>query len=440
MTVANGNQIFIGYSQSNIFGVHRDPEYYIAAESFSFTPEIGEIERELLVPGQHHESIELLKGSYSCSGSIVFDLHAQEGIHLMKGVLGSITSTLLGSSVYKHNFLGDDSIPMSNGFSFLADLDLKTYLFSGVLITSAEISIELDNPAKITFNWIAKKWERSDDGTAGTSQGQNAISTPVTIVASTSDQIKLDIDGGGAVEVTIAAGTYTSSELETAINTAIKATSGLLDSDDVAEVACRIDSSDKVNFYTADKGTGASVAWTAGTNDAGALLGRGTPVESAGASSNATPSFSSVQPFIGHQIKIEQDGSSICVGKLTLSIDAGIIGRKCLGHKFIKTPVFEKRRLINLSFEKDYEDENAISAWENNSNVDIKIEGRTGTVAGGSYNYDLDVFLKRVRILNAPVPAPALGVLKQTVTAKAYKYDATYNDIRFDVQNLLTSI
>lgn len=437
---ARGNKVFVGYSQNQVLGVHRDPQFYVAAESFAFTPEITEIQRELLIPGQHHESIELLKGNYNCSGSLVMDLHAQEGIHFLKGILGDVTSTLLGSGVYDHKFLGDDDIPMPAGFSFLVDLDLKTYFFSGVIVTSIEIGGEIDNPAKCTINWIAKKWERADAGTMGTSQSQNAISAPVTLVASTSDQITLNVDAVGAIEVTIAAGTYTAPELEAAVNVAIKATAGLLDTDSVPEVACFIDSNDKVNFYTADKGTTSTVAWTAGTNDAGVLLGRGTPVEVAGTSTNATPSFSQVQPFIGHQIKIKQDDVEICADKITVTIDGGLMGRRCLGHKFITAAQFEKKRLISVSFEKDYEDENAIVAWEENSNVDIKLEARSNTLAGGTYNYDLDLFLKRVRILNSPVPVPSLGVIKQTVTGQAYKHDADYNDIRVNVQNLLTEI
>lgn len=440
MTQAQGNKVFVGYSQSGILGVHRDPAFYVAAESFAFTPEITEINRELLVPGQAHESIELLKGMYKCSGSLVFDLHAQEGIHFLKGIFPAITSSLLGSGVYDHQFLGSNDVPMAEGFSLTCEMDLKVYYFSGVIVTSVEISGEIDNPSKITVNWIAKKWEKSD-GTAGTSQGETAVSLPVTLVASTSDQINLDIDSAGAVEVTIAAGTYnTAAELQAAINTALKGTVGLMDVDDVSEVACFVDSADKVNFYTADKGATASIAWTAGGNDAGTLLCRGVPVEAAGDAGIVAPSFSTVQPFIGHQIKVLQDGAEICAEKTTVTIDAGLIGKNCLGHKFFKEPILEKKRLVNVTIEKDYQDEAAVDAWEANSNVEVEIQMDTNTIAGGMYNYTLKIYLKRVKILNAPTPVPALGVIKQTINGQAYKHDTDYLDCRVDVQNLLTEI
>jgi len=442
MTMQRGSQVFVGYSQNGILGVHRDPTHYVACESFAYNVEPIEIDREIFIPGQHHESIERLIAGFNYSGNMVFDLHPAEGIHFMKGVLGEITTTeLTGAGAIEHQFLGGDTVPMPNGFSFTVEMDRKVYLFSGVVVTSIEKVSEADGVVKCTVNWIAKLLDISSDGTSGTSIGQNAMSFTVTLVVDTSDQIKLNIDSGGAVEITIAAGAYTTAAaLEAAINTAIEGTSGLLDSDGNPEVACYIDSDNKCHFYTADKGSGAEVAWTAGTNDASTLLGMGTPVEAAGSDTIASPSYSSIAPFKAHQLSVLYAGSEIYVDKFTILIDAGIIGKRYHGHKYMRRPQLEKKRMITGSYEKDYEDETEITAAVANSNVELKGQYRTGIVAAGGVNYDADEWLKRVRITGAPHPQPIHGTLRQVVTFKAYKEDATYNDYRFDVINLLSSI
>lgn len=442
MSTQRGSQIFVGYAQSGLLGVHRDPTHYVACESFDFTPEAIEIERELLTPGQYHESVEHQICGFNYSGNMTFDFHPAEGIHLLKGALSNITSTeLTGAGVYEHQFLGSDDIPMPKGFSFTLEMDRKVFLFSGVVVTTVEKTVELDGAAKMTVNWVAKLLDISSDGTSGTSQGQNAMSFTVTLVADTSDQIKLAIDGGSAVEVTIAAGAYTTAALlEAAVNTAIEGTTGLLDSDGNPEVACYVDSNDKINFYTADKGSGSEVTWTAGTNDANTLLGYGTPVEAAGSDTIGTPTYSTVDPYKACQISLLYEGSEIYIDKLSITIDVGVIGKRYLGHKYMRRPQFEKKRVITGTYEKDYENEDEITAWAANSDVALKVQYRTGIVAAGGVEYDADEWLQLVKITNAPHPKPTQGTIRQVATFKAYKKDAIYLDYRVDIINLLSSI
>jgi len=448
MTIGRSSQGSFGYVKSGLMGVHRDPTKWIALkEAPSFTPEIVQIDTRLFTPGAYHQSLERLQGMFNCSGSFVMSLHPSEGIEFLKGVLGTVTSTELtgaGSGIYEHEFVGGDTVPMTEGFSLTIDYDLKTTYVSGAVVTSIELGAEVNGEVLATVNWIGKKWETGADGTSGTSQGQNAVSLPVTFEVGVSDDFKLAIDGGAAVECTITAGAYsTAATLEAAINAAIKANATLKDSEGEPEVACYVDSANKVNFYTADKGVGASVAWTAGTHSATTLLGMGTPVEAAGTATLATPTYSAVQPYCATHLTVLQDSAAICVNSCKISIDAKLAARNCLGKKYLSEVKLDGKREVSLSFTKEYEDETQVDEWKANTDVAYEINLRTGTeiVAASGINYDADIFLKKCLINNSPTPVfNGAGSITQEITAVSFYYDATYKDIKIDVNNTLSSI
>lgn len=448
MTVSRGSQGSFGYVQSGILGVHRDQTKWVALkEPPTIEPDITQIDTRTFTPGTYHQSIERLQGMFKWSGSFVMVFHPEEGIEFLKGIFPTITSTELtgaGSGIYSHNFLPSDSIPMTAGFSLTVNEDSKVKYISGAIVTTLEIGAEIDGEVTATVNWIAKKVETASAGTSGTSQGENAVSFSATIVADTSDDFKLAIDGGTAYECTIASGVYTTAAtLEAAINAAIVAQSSLNDADGVPEVACYIDSNSKVNFYTADKGTAASVAWTAGSNDANTILGYGTPVESAGAAALATATYSSVAPFTAVDIQISQDSTDICISSFTATFDMQLGPKNCLGHKYMKAVNIEGKRNFELTFAKDYENETQYDAWLANSDVEFKAELRTGTaiVALSGVNYDADMWFKKCRITNSPEPAfNGSGAMTQEVTATIFYEDATYSDASIDVNNTISSI
>lgn len=448
MTVARSFQGSFGYAQSGLLGVHRDANKWIGLnEPPTYDNQITQIDARLFTPGAYHQSIERLQGMYTVTGSFIMPLHPSEGVEFLKGVLSGVTSTELtgaGSGIYEHEFIGENTIPMEKGFSFTIDADLQVKYISGAVITMIEMGAEVNGTVLATVTWIAKKLETAAAGTSGTSQAENALSFTVTIVADTSDDFKLAIDGGAAYECSIAAGAYTTaSALEAAINTAIAAQTDLQDSDGLSEVACYIDSADKVNFYTADKGTGAEITWTAGTNDAGTLLGYGTPVEAAGSASLPSESYSSVQPFAATDLVVKQDSTEICLESFTLTIDAKLIPRNCLGSKYMSAPKLDGKREVTISFTKDYEDETQIAAWAANTDVEFEGNFRTGTeiVAASGVEYDADLYLKKCRINNTPEPAfNAAGSMTQEVAATSFYEDATYVDCKFDVNNTMSSI
>jgi hypothetical protein len=448
MTIGRSTQGSFGYVKSGLSGVHRDPTKWIALkEDPTFTPEIVQIDSRLFTPGAYHQSIERLQGMFNCSGSFVMALHPAEGIEFVKGVLGSVTSSQLtgaGSGIYEHEFVGVDTVPMAEGFSLTVDYDLKVTYISGVIVTSVELGAEINGEVLATVNWIGRKWETAAAGTAGTSQGQNAVSLPVTFVVGVSDDFKLAIDGGTAYECTITAGAYaTAATLEAAINTAIKAQTSLRDTDGLPEVACFVDSSNKVNFYTADKGIAASVAWTAGTHTASTLMGMGTPVEAAGTAAITTPSYSSVQPFCATQLSVSQDSISMCASSCKVLIDAKLVARNCLGAKYMSEAKIDGKREITLTLTKEYEDETQVTAWVANSDVAFELTLRTNTeiVAASGINYDADLYFKKCRINNTPQPTfNAQGAITQEISATSFYYDSTYKDCKFDINNTMSSI
>jgi len=448
MTVKRGFEGSFGYSQSGLSGVHRDQTKWIQLkEPPVTTPDIAEINTRLFGPGAYHRITERLQGMFTVTGSFVMALHPTEGIEFLKGLLPSVTSTELtgaGSGIYEHEFVNTDAIPMTEGFSLTIYEDSITQYISGAVVTTIEIGAEINGEVLATVNWVGRKWERAAAGTSGTSQGQSAISFTATLVADTSDQIKLAIDGGTAVEVTITAGAYTTAALlEAAVNTAINGTSGLLDDDGLPEVACYIDSDSKINFYSTDKGTGAEITWTAGSNDANTVLGYGTPVEAAGAAALTTPSYSSVQPYISTQLSTLQDSTAICIESITVTMDAKVGPRNCLGSKYIKGPVLEGKPEITIAFTKMYENESQYTPWLNKTAVDFELNFRTLTaiVAASGVNYDADFYLKNALINNTSAPIfEGQGAMKQEVTATVFYEDATYRNAKFDLNNAMSNM
>lgn len=448
MTIGRSSQGSFGYAQSGLLGVHRDSTKWIALnEPPTYDKQITQIDARLFTPGAYHRSIERMQGIFTVTGSFVMALHPSEGIEFLKGVLSDVTSTELtgaGSGISEHEFIGENTIPMTKGFSITEDMDLKAKYISGAVVTMIEMGAEVNGVVLATVSYIAKKLETAVAGTSGTSKGGTAISFPATIVLDTSDQIKLAINGGAAVEVTITAGAYsTAAALEAAVNTAILGTSGLEDSDGEPGVACYIDSDDKINFYSADKGTGAEITWTAGTNDANTILGYGTPVEAAGTDSLPSESYSSVKPFTATDLTILQDSTEICAESFTLTIDAKIVPRNCFGSKYMKEPKLDGKREVTIAFKKDYEDETQVDAWIANTDVEFEGNFRTGVeiVADSGVEYDADLYLKKCRINNTPEPVyNAAGSITQETTATSFYKDATYVDCKFDVNNTMSSI
>lgn len=448
MAIGRGFEGFMGYVASGLMGVCRDPVKYVELkEPPVITPEIAQIDTRTFNPHAYHQSAERLQGLFNYSGSFVMPFHPEEGVEFLKGALGSVTSTELtgaGSGIYEHEFVGQDTIPMAEGFSVVIHQDIETAYISGLIVTSVEIKSETGGEVLATVNWIAKRVEWGATGTSGTSQGQSAVSFSAVITEDSNDDFKLAIDGGTAYECTIAADTYaTAAALQAAINTAIKNQTSLCDTDGEPEVACYIDSDNKVNFYTADKGSGAEVTWTAGTNDANTTLGYGTPVEAAGADTLGTPTYSSVSPFTAQQVTVKQDSTTIYLSAFTVMIDTKLVGRNVLGSKYIREVKFDGKREITLTMTKEYEDDDAYDAWLANSDVQFEANLRTNTeiVASSGVNYDSDFYFLKCRINNTPAPTfNGQGALTQEISATSFYYDGTYYDGKIDVNNTMATI
>ena len=112
----------------------------------------------------------------------------------------------------------------------------------------------------------------ADKSTSGVSTGNAVLAAAsLTITAGTADTIKLNVDGGGAVNLTIAAGTYADAAAKlVAVNAAITANASLN-----GKVIATIDGANKLAFTSTSKGTSSSVVETAGatTTDASTDLG-----------------------------------------------------------------------------------------------------------------------------------------------------------------------
>lgn len=125
--------------------------------------------------------------------------------------------------------------------------------------------------------------------TQGTSIGSaltSSTANPTVITAGTNDEINLNVDGGGAQKITLAAGSYTSTaDLAKAVNTAIGKNTAL-----AGKVTAEVNAAGALTFVSASTGTNSSVKVTAGSKDATAALGMTTKTEAAGADAKTTVS------------------------------------------------------------------------------------------------------------------------------------------------------
>jgi len=444
MPRAQGSQGFLGVAEQDHRAVPKDPSLYGDVVEISAKADKEKINIPIIRPGVYQQSAQEVDGKRSAGEGFKSVLHPSDWVFLWKHLLGDVTSTQQGgTAAYKHEITGIDTV-YGDGLTLLKHLDQMTMHLFGMFANKATIELEVGQPAFVTWEFVGKDGTKGT-GTAGTSQGQSAISFPVTLVASTSDQISISIDGGSAVEVTLTAGVYaTGAALATMINEVIanpdNGYTGLLDSHRNPIVACRVDSNDKLNFYSASKGTSSAVAWTAGTNDAGTLLGRGTPVEAVGNATASTPVYNSaVGPYIYHQGRVKFDDVETYVQKLSLSIDNGLTPIDVLGFDSNKD-VIKVTRVVSGTISKWLENETIWDAFQNNSDIELKLELRSGVEADTGYNYDCDIIMKAIRYGN---PEPGLASkepIMEEVPFTSYYYNATYKDFYISFINLLTSL
>jgi hypothetical protein len=438
MTDALGSNSFIGYAESNAKSVHRDSSLFGDVIEATIKGEEEKITLNTLRPGVYQNASQIISGLRKVSGGIKYPLHPSDHMILLKHLLGQVSSAQQGATAaYKHTFKGANTLPQF-GLSFTKNLDQMAAHYFGVFLNQGTFDFEVGQAVMASLEVVGKDM-LIGTGQSGTSTGQNAVSLPATLVVSTSDQIKLAIDGGTAVEVTIAAGAYaTAAALAAAINTAIAGTAGLLDTYRNPKVACRVDSSAKVVFYSATKGAASSVAWTAGTNDAGTLLGRGTPVEAAGAATLATPSYSALSPLIFYQGKILIDGEEAEVEKLQLVINNNLQAKNVIGRNSL-VGVNISQRVVSGTITKWLTGSSIWTKFRNGSTATLKIELRTGVEAATGYNYDQNIWLQDIRYGNPEPGVTGPDPIKEEVPFTAFYYDSTYQDILWDAINLATS-
>jgi hypothetical protein len=364
---------------------------------------------------------------------------------------GSTASQETMSGAFTHTFLGQDTVPnVPLAFTFYEDLSCMNLV--GCYPTQCEFDIEKGNPVQLAMTVVGMHGF-DQKGTAGTSVGQDNVDFPgsvmdpdITLALGVSDQIKLAVDGGSAVEVTIAAGTYATAELlAAAINSAIEATPALLDSYRRPLVQCYFNSVSKLVFYSGSKGASSAIAWTAGTHDAGTILGRGTPVQTAGSGTNSKPTESLIQPFIATKVKLLLGGSSgteipgVQKVKITANNGMGIIDT--IGYFFAHQPVIHKRREVKISFDVAFTDVTMLSKFLANTTISLYVLLETAvTIGTTTYKYQAEIYLNTCKILKTPLPnVSGQDYIKQTIEAQAF-LDVTHQDIKVIVQNSLNEI
>lgn len=441
MADALGSNAYLGVAEGDHIGIHKDSNKFFDVTEISLKQDIEVIDVPILRPGVYKKAEQRLLGGRSFGEGFKSLLAPEDGVFLLRHLLGSVSSVQQGMTLaYKHTFLGANSVP-ANGLSFTKYMETMAVHFFGGYVTSATFEFELNQPVYVSWTIIGK--DIVDDvhanaglGSAGTSRGQNAITFPVTLVASTSDQISLNVNGAGAVVVTIAAGTYnTGVALVNAINTAIAANTSLLTLQRNPIAGCYVDSSNKLNFYSYSKGTSSTIAWTAGTNDAGTLLGRGTPVEAAGTSTVPTPVYSTLAPFIYCQGILKIDGVEAQVDKFSLTIDNQLQKKDVLG-RCSMVGVNTVERVVSGTFTKWLTGDEVFEKFRGNADASLEINLRSNVVADTGYNYDQDIFLKKIRYNNPEPGVSAPDPIREEVPFVSYYYDATYGDVRIDVTNL----
>jgi hypothetical protein len=351
------------------------------------------------------------------------------------------SQTLYTNGAVTHKFIGSETVP-NVYYSFQQYEDLSCMNLVGCVPNQLEIDIEKGNPIQLNYGFIGMHGF-DQKGTQGKSTGQNAISFPVTLVVSTSDQIKLAVDGGSAIEVTIPAAAYSTGEtLSAAINTAIESTTTLLDTYRRPKVACYVNSANKLVFYSGTKGSASTVAWTAGTNDASTLLGKGTQTETAGAATNAVaPTGSSIQPFIATRAILKLAGVEVPgVEKIKIVANNGIVAQDVVGYSFSPQPVIGKRREIKITVDCVFTDPSWLAKFVANTTAQIEVDLETATPIVGTHNYAGKIYLNACKVVSIPLPnVSGPGVIKQQLTLQAYE-DVTHQDIEIDVTNNLATV
>jgi flagellin len=156
--------------------------------------------------------------------------------------------------------------------------------------------------------------------TAGTSTGAFALTGSTTLVAGTSDQLNLAVDGGSAVEITITAAGTDRATTVSAINTAIAATtlSG--------KVSASLDASNHIVFTSATSNASSSVAVTAGTKDATALLtGVTTPAAGTGGPAVAGTLLTALSDASGNNLGLKAGDTLNLTGMKNGSVVTGSV-------------------------------------------------------------------------------------------------------------------
>lgn len=354
---------------------------------------------------------------------------------------GGTGATQQALSGYTHTFKGQDSVPdVPLAFTLFEDLSCMNLV--GCYPTSFDLEIDKGNPVQLNMTMVGMHGF-DQKGTAGSSVGQNAITFPVVLVAGVNDQIKLAVDGGSAVDVTIAADTYAdAAALEDAINDAISGTASLLDTYRRALAACYVNSASKFVIYSGSKGTTSSVAWTAGTHDASADLSKGTPVEAAGAATNVKPSESAIQPFITTRATLKLGGPNGVeipgVEKVKISVNNGMGLLETIGYFFSHIPYINKRREVKVSVDMAFTDPTVLSKFLANTTISFYVLLETGVPIGAtSDTYKAEIFLNYCKITKTPLPnVSGQSYIKQTIEAQAFA-DPTYQDVQINVVNSL---
>lgn len=438
MTDALGSNSFIGIAESDHIGIHRDPVNYGDVTDISIKGDEEKIILNTLRPGVYQNSSQVLAGKRKVTGGFKYPFHPVDNIFLLRHAFGQVSSAVQGATAaYKHSFKGSNYLP-ANGLSITKNLDQMVSHFFGCFINQLSFEFNLGEAVMASLEMIGKDM-LIGTGTAGTSTGETAISFPVTLVASTSDQIKLAIDGGTATEITIAAAEYASgATLTAAINAAILATAALLDSNRNPKVICRVNSADKLVFYSSTKGASSSVAWTAGTHDASTLLGKGTVVEAAGATSLVAPSYSALGAFVYSQGVAYIDDVEAEIEKMTLTINNNLQAKEVIGRNSL-VGVNISKRVVSGTITKWLTGSTNWTKFRNATKTALKISLDTGIAAATGYNYKADIYLKNVIFGNPEPGVSGDDPIKEEIPFTAYYEDTTYQDILIEVTNLATS-
>ena len=445
--VARGTAAWAGMAQSDSVLVHKDPTDFIVLKAMALKQDVKISPIPVLTPGMQEPINYRYEGMHAVTGNVQTPFYPEQALGLLKAFFGVETPTTLISGAYSHKFTGQDTV-LAVPLSFTQYEDLSCMNLLGCFPNSLEIDIDKGNPVELNYG-IVGMHGFDQIGMAGKSIAGTAISfsSPIVLVLNTSDEIKLAVDGGTATQVQIAAGSYaTATALATAINAAISGTATLLDGYKKPVVACFIDPvTSKVTFYSATKGATSSVVWTAGTNDAGTLLGHGTPVETVGAATNTKPTESTVQPFIATKATISLGNPTLVevpgIEKAKITIKNGLGLQEVVGYSFGNQPIITGRRAVTGSLDLVFTDPTWLTKYLANTTFTLHVELLTGVAIGSTaYNYQAEIYLHSCKATKIPLPVVSgQGPIKQTIEFQAF-YDVTYQDVEIDLQNSLATI